>query len=451
VAGRFLGEINLKVPGWTPGTARDFEVAGWSQALGATFNPAWLTTTLPWGTFFGISSVGTGVAGGFDGIGTWPTATIFGGTTGIRANSPSQPLPATVTKKPISVIGGPESTDYSPLVLTALSAPPAPRASDISSREEPLRATRREFLRKTALLAGAAGLPGCATSKVSTATVIDIHQHLNYSGRADDALLAHQRAMGVSKTVLLPAGREMNLPSTHNGTTNGLEAECAGNEACYRFAQAHPQAYAFGANEVPDAPEATKEIEKYLKLGAVIIAEQKFALECDSPEMQRIYRLAADYRVPVLMHWQYQRYNFGFERFHKMLARYPKTNFIGHAQTWWAHIDKNYRDDTSNLYPKGPVTPGGLTDRYLSDYPNMFGDLSAGSGLNAFTRDEDHTRAFLERHQDKLLYGSDCNDSAGAGDPCQGAQTLAVLRRLAPSQTALQKLLNGNARRLLKV
>jgi predicted TIM-barrel fold metal-dependent hydrolase len=336
-------------------------------------------------------------------------------------------------------------------VFTTLSACSAAHASDVGSQEKQLHGTRRQFLRTTALLVGAATLPSCATSKASAAKVIDIHQHLNYSGRADDAVLAHQRVMGVAKTVLLPAGREMNLPSTHDGTTNGLEAQCAGNEACYRFAQAHPHAYAFGANEVPDAPEATREIEKYLKLGAVIIAEQKFAIECDSPEMQRIYQLAADYGVPVLMHWQYQRYNFGFERFHKMLAQYPRTNFIGHAQTWWAHIDKNYRDDTSNLYPKGPVTPGGLTDRYLSDYPNMFGDLSAGSGLNAFTRDEDHARAFLERHQDKLLYGSDCNDSSGAGAPCQGAQTLAVLRRLAPSRETLRKLLNGNARRLLKV
>jgi hypothetical protein len=60
------------------------------------------------------------------------------------------------------------------------------------------------------------------------------------------------------------------------------------------------------------------------------------------------------------------------------------------------------------------VTAGGLTDRYLADYPNMFGDLSAGSGLNALTRDEDFTRGFLERHQDKLLFGSDCSDPTAA-------------------------------------
>jgi len=166
--------------------------------------------------------------------------------------------------------------------------------------------------------------------------------------------------------------------------------------------------------------------------------------------MQRIYELAAHYHVPVLKYWQYQRINYGFHRFHKMLAKYHRTKFIGHAQTWWAHIDQSYVDDTTNLYPKGPVTPGGLTDRYLSDYPNMYGDLSAGSGLNALMRDEDHARSFLERHQDKLLYGSDCNDVIGSPE-CQGARTIATLRRLAPGQKVQHKLFYRNASQVMRL
>ena len=82
VAGRFLGGANIQVAGWAPGTARDFKVAGWDQSLGATFNPAWLTTT-PNG-FFGVSSLGSGQAGGFNGTGTLPNLNIFGGATGIQ-------------------------------------------------------------------------------------------------------------------------------------------------------------------------------------------------------------------------------------------------------------------------------------------------------------------------------------------------------------------------------
>jgi predicted TIM-barrel fold metal-dependent hydrolase len=255
--------------------------------------------------------------------------------------------------------------------------------------------------------------------------------------------------MGISKTILLPAGRPLLSPATHGGRSNGLEAQCYGNLSCLLFAQAHRRGFLFGANDVPDVSGALIEIEKYLKLGAVVIAEQKFGVDCDSAGMQRLYAMAADYRVPILMHWQHAMYNYGFERFYKMLEKYPHTTFLGHAQTWWANIDKNHKDQAV-LYPKGKVTPGGITDRYLSDYANMYGDLSAGSGLNALTRDEDHSRDFLQRHQDKLLYGSDCNDWVGKGSACQGAQTIATLRRLAPSKEIERKLLYRNARKMFR-
>ena len=302
--------------------------------------------------------------------------------------------------------------------------------------------TRREFL-------GAAG--GALVSALRQADpIIDIHQHVGYTGRPDDVLLAHQRAIGATKTVLLPAGRPVQRASTHDGVANGLEAQALGNEACHRFASAHASEFAIAANEVPDIPEATREIERYLKLGAVLIGEQKFGVECDGPEMQRIYDVARANGVPVLMHWQFKRFNFGFERFYRVLEKYPTVNFIGHAQTWWANIDRNHSDQTV-LYPKGRVRPGGMTDRYLSDYPNMFGDLSAGSGQNALTRDEGFARDFLARHQDKLLYGSDCNDREAGGPKCIGAQTIAGVRRLAPSRAVERKLLYENARKLLRL
>ncbi len=297
---------------------------------------------------------------------------------------------------------------------------------------------------------GLAGLALPASSRAAQAEpIIDIHQHLNYSGRPDAVLLAHQRAMGVTQTILLPAGRAATTPSTHQGVANGLQAQALGNEACAEFARTHP-GFLTGANERPDAPDAVEEIARYLKRGAIVIAEQKFGVECDSPEMQKLYALAATHRVPVLMHWQYRMYNHGFERFHRMLERFPAVNFIGHAQTWWGHIDRNHQDQTV-MYPKGPVTPGGLTDRYLTDYPNMYGDLSAGSGLNALTRDEAFTRDFLTRHQGKLLYGSDCSDHEGGSAKCQGAQTIAAIRRLAPTRAIERRLLYDNAKALFRL
>jgi predicted TIM-barrel fold metal-dependent hydrolase len=311
--------------------------------------------------------------------------------------------------------------------------------------------SRRGFVitSSLAVLGLASQRDGRAQPPASAEPIIDIHQHVGYTGRADDALLAHQRALGATTTILLPAGRNVNTLSTHEGVANGLQAQCLGNEACRQLASAHPGELLFGANEVPDVEGATQEIEKYLKLGAIIVGEQKFGVECDSPAMQRIYELAQAHDVPVLMHWQFDMYNYGFERFHTMLAKYPKVNFIGHAQTWWANIDRNHTTERG-LYPKGPVTPGGLTDRYLSDYSNMYGDLSAGSGLNALTRDEDFARNFLKRHQGKLLYGSDCTDVEGSGPRCQGGQTIAAVRRLA-GRDIERKLLYGNAKELFRL
>ena len=280
--------------------------------------------------------------------------------------------------------------------------------------------------------------------------IIDIHQHLGYSGRPDDVLLAHQRAIGATTTILLPAGRPATRPSTHQGLANGLQAEALGNEACSRFARRHRGAFLFGANDVPDLEGATRQIEGYLKRGAVVIAEQKFGVECDSTEMQKIYALARAYDVPVLMHWQFGMYNYGFDRFYTMLERFPSVKFLGHAQTWWANVDRNHADQTV-LYPKDRVTPGGLTDRYLSDYPNMYGDLSAASGLNALTRDEEFARDFLTRHRDKLLFGSDCNDRDGGGPTCLGGQIIAAVRRLAADRPIERKLLYENAKRLFRL
>lgn len=178
-----------------------------------------------------------------------------------------------------------------------------------------------------------------------------------------------------------------------------------GNESVQAMAREHPGEFFFGANEVTNAAHARATIEAGLRLGAKVIGEQKFGVACDSPESQELFRLAQDYGVPVLLHFQHLTYNTGYERFSTMLEKFPQVRFIGHAQTVWAHIDRAYADPTV-LYPKGPVTPGGLTDQWLTHYPNFHADLSAGSGLNALTRDKEHARGFLDRHQEQLLFGS---------------------------------------------
>jgi predicted TIM-barrel fold metal-dependent hydrolase len=268
--------------------------------------------------------------------------------------------------------------------------------------------------------------------------VIDIHQHTPYSGRGPDELVSHQRGMGVTRTVLLPAGRRL-----------GLAADAGGNDVVWALRDRYPDEFVCFANELPDIPEARQVIEKYLKKGAIGIGEQKFPVESDSKHIELIASIAKEYDVPVLLHFQHEAYNFHLENFHKILAKFPTVNFIGHAQTWWGNVDKNHKQDV--MYPTGKVTAGGISDRYLSDYPNMYGDLSAGSGRNSLARDEEHAKAFLMRHQDKLLFGSDCSDPVAGSEKCIGVPTLAILRRLVTDKKALKKILHDNAKKIMRV
>ena len=77
-------------------------------------------------------------------------------------------------------------------------------------------------------------------------------------------------------------------------------------------------------------------------------------------------------------------------------------------------------------------------------------------------RDPAFTEDFLKRHQDKLIFGSDCScgDGHGAGynnpaapgmaGKCVARETLAVVKRSA-SPAIFQKIAWGNAHKLLRI
>src|SRR6266850_568148 len=89
--------------------------------------------------------------------------------------------------------------------------------------------SRREFLAASAGLLLAAKLGAKPAIPPAEEPIIDIHQHTNYSGRTDEQLIAHQKAMGITTTVLLPAGKWY-----------GLDAQCGGNDTCVNLASRFP-------------------------------------------------------------------------------------------------------------------------------------------------------------------------------------------------------------------
>ena len=305
----------------------------------------------------------------------------------------------------------------------------------------PVAFSRREFFRSCAVGLGGAALGQRAMAASAAAEpLIDMHQHVQYSGRSDDALVSHQRTLGVTLSVLMPSG-------DRGGEHKGGSGE---HGAVVALAKKYPGEWVFFANEITDHPEARKNIERQLRAGAIGIGEQKFRVDCDSPALWRIAEVAREFDVPILLHFQHATYNRNIENFHRTLEKFPTVKFIGHAQAWWAAIDRAY-DPKAGNYPKGRVTPGGITDRYLTDYPNCFAEVSAGSGNGAIVRDEDHYRGFIQRHQDKLMYGSDCAEATGRAPICFAARTLEAIRRLAPNKAVERKILYENARKLLKL
>jgi predicted TIM-barrel fold metal-dependent hydrolase len=106
-----------------------------------------------------------------------------------------------------------------------------------------------------------------------------------------------------------------------------------------------------------------------------------------------------------------------------------------------------------------------LTDRWLSDFPNLYGDLSANSGNNALSRDPDFSRDFIARHQTKLIFGSDCSctDGNGAGvsqnnnpeasrlaGKCVARETLALAKGITTAEV-FRQITWENGTRLFKI
>ena len=187
-------------------------------------------------------------------------------------------------------------------------------------------------------------------------------------------------------------------------------------------------------------------IRAYHLLGCRGIGEQKEHLPLDDHRVERVIALCDELNWPITIHFQDGKggYNQGIaDHLEKYLKRYRRVRIIGHAQTFWANISADVPDASKTLYPKGPVKPGGLLDRLMSEYPNLYGDMSAGSGYGALSRDEEFTAKFIERHPNQLLFGSDCPCFDGKGEAfkgtCYSTQLQSFLKRIVSDESILIK------------
>lgn len=119
--------------------------------------------------------------------------------------------------------------------------------------------------------------------------------------------------------------------------------------------------------------------------------------------------------LPILFHLantynhneQYGCYDdIGLPRLEKVLKSFPKQIFLAHSQVFWSEMSNDITEETRGGYPTGKVIEGRVSE-LMRKYPNLHGDLSAGSGYNAIARDLDFGLKFMEEFQDRLYFGTD--------------------------------------------
>ncbi len=223
-----------------------------------------------------------------------------------------------------------------------------------------------------------------------------------------DELIEIYDKLGVEKSILLPI-------SSPEGQMSVLSSE----QTKYLVDQ-HPDRFDWFCNVDPRAHQNTSQsdlvylLKHYKKLGAKGVGEVTANLYVDDPKMENFFSACEECDLPIMIHIapqpnvDYGIYDdVGLPRIEKVLANHPNLKIIGHSQAFWAEVSGDLTQEKRGGYPTGPVVEGGTITRLMRKYPNLYCDLSAGSGSNAMMRDPEHAAQFFAEFGDRIMYGCD--------------------------------------------
>ena len=279
--------------------------------------------------------------------------------------------------------------------------------------------------------------------------IVDIHTHLGgvrswyrglkgivFSGLND--LLSYMSDTSIDRAVILPTP----------GVDRILGEYLYSYDMICRINRIYQQLTVFCYVD-PWSPRMEHMIEEYVSKGAVGFGEYKVKLPIDHPYSLEIYRICGELGIPILLHID-DKHNYGVESvFLDVASKYHKTIFIMHGPGWWRHISA---EPSKEVYPTGLVKPGGLVDKILSEFENVYADISATSGFNAIQRDKNYAREFLEKHRSKVVFGTDfpCIDPYG-GQFGLDELHLNLLKSLELSDKTFEAITFKNAEKLLNL
>ncbi len=287
---------------------------------------------------------------------------------------------------------------------------------------------------------------------------IDIHIHTNlykgierFSGgtyASPEEIRGMYKNLGISKGVILPA----------------VDVECSfqtqSNEEAYYITQQNPDLFYWFCNIHPQmgnnsaSTDFSRFLEYYKKLGAKGVGEITANMYFDDPYVENLFYHCQKCEMPVLFHIGpniggcYGLVDeIGLPRLEKELDKFPDLQFIGHSQSFWSEISSDVTEENRNSYPSGKVIPGRVVE-LMRTYNNLYGDLSAGSGFNAVSRDPEFGYAFIEEFQDKLYFGTDICDPRNEIKLSFWLDEAVKKGKI--SQVAYNKVCFGNALKLLE-
>ena len=174
------------------------------------------------------------------------------------------------------------------------------------------------------------------------------------------------------------------------------------------------------------------------------------------PLVQALFKGAEEAGLPVTFHLSpFIGYSYGLvvsaglPELEETLQKFPKLKLFAHSQTFWAEMGARPTIEERMGYPEGEIGEEGRVPRLMRKYGNLYGDLSAGSGCNALTRDRAYAVRFLNEFQDRLFFGTDiCQPTMHTLRPL-AAFLQDLLKKGEISQTVFDKVAKKNAIRVL--
>jgi len=222
---------------------------------------------------------------------------------------------------------------------------------------------------------------------------ISTHEHYRAGGNIEPYLAVMARA-NIEKAVFVPTDWPPSNPQAQVNLKELLALQ-----------RRYPKRIVVFATAYNKDPAAAEIIEEALKKGAQGIkfidwlASATYPDEAgpvDSPNMLRVYEIARRYRVPVLLHIDFQKRPDWKQQFDRVAAAFPDVTFI------LAHYCRAASGEKPAL---------DLCTDTLDKFPNVAVDMSMGGGLKRYIRYFDEApalwHAFVLRYQDRILWGTD--------------------------------------------